>query len=83
GLRPVFYRGALFPAKVFEAVMVPCGRPFAKKGRPMRSALGFSESPFMPLHRLIVLCLSEWISYFFTVVPPRSRRSLPELICGC
>ncbi len=63
--------------------MVPCGQPFAKKGPPMRSVLDFSESPFIPLHRLVVLRLSEWISYILTVVPPRSPRSLPEIICGC
>lgn len=37
----------------------------------------------MPFHRLVSLRLSEWISYFLTVVPPRSRRSFLELLCGC
>ena len=37
----------------------------------------------MPFHRLVALRLSEWISYFLTVVPPRSRRSFLELLCGC
>ena len=37
----------------------------------------------MLFHRLVVLRLSGWISYFLTVVPPRSRRSFVELLCGC
>nr|WP_278667084.1 transposase [Acidithiobacillus ferriphilus] len=37
----------------------------------------------MPFHRLVTLRLSEWISYFLAVVPPRSRRSFLELLCGC
>ena len=37
----------------------------------------------MPFHRLVALRLSEWVSYFLTVVPPRSRRSFLELLCGC
>ncbi len=37
----------------------------------------------MPFHRLVALRLSEWISCFLTVVPPRSRRSFLELLCGC
>ena len=37
----------------------------------------------MRLHRLIILRLSEWISFFLEVVPPRSRRSFVELLCGC
>jgi hypothetical protein len=37
----------------------------------------------MPFHRLVALRLSEWISCFLEVVPPRSRRSFLELLCGC
>ena len=37
----------------------------------------------MPFHRLIALRLSEWISFFLEIVPPRSRRSFLELLCGC
>ncbi|MDD3761600.1 MAG: transposase [Acidithiobacillus sp.] len=37
----------------------------------------------MPFLRLVALRLSEWISYFLTVVPPRSRRTFLELLCGC
>ncbi len=36
----------------------------------------------MLFHRLVSLRLSEWIPYFLTVVPPRSRRSFLELLCG-
>ncbi|WP_157999029.1 SDR family NAD(P)-dependent oxidoreductase [Acidithiobacillus thiooxidans] len=35
---------SIFATKVLDTVIVPCGRPFGKKGRPMRSVLGFSES---------------------------------------
>ena len=37
----------------------------------------------MPFHRLVALRLSEWVSCFLEVVPPRSRRSFLELLCGC
>jgi hypothetical protein len=37
----------------------------------------------MSFYRLVVFHLSEWISHFLAVVPPRSRRSFLELICGC
>lgn len=37
----------------------------------------------MPFHRLIIRRLSEWISCFLEVVPPRSRRTFLELLCGC
>ena len=37
----------------------------------------------MSFQRLVTLRLSEWISYFLAAVPPRSRRSFLELLCGC
>jgi hypothetical protein len=27
--------------------------------------------------------LSEWITFLLLVVPPRSRRTFVELLCGC
>ncbi len=37
----------------------------------------------MSFQRLVTLRLSEWISCFLAAVPPRSRRSFLELLCGC
>ncbi|QFX96469.1 IS701 family transposase [Acidithiobacillus thiooxidans] len=37
----------------------------------------------MSFQRLVTLRLSEWITYFLAAVPPRSRRSFLELLCGC
>ncbi|WP_010637808.1 transposase [Acidithiobacillus thiooxidans] len=37
----------------------------------------------MSFQRLVTFRLSEWISYFLAAVPPRSRRSFLELLCGC
>jgi len=29
------------------------------------------------------LCLSSWITHLLTAVPPRSRATFVELLCGC
>ncbi len=51
----------------------------------MRSVLRFSV--LLPCFFIVSLPsawrLSKWISYFLTVVPPRSRRNFLELLCGC
>jgi hypothetical protein len=37
----------------------------------------------MPYAQTVRLCLSSWITHLLTAVPPRSRATFVELLCGC
>lgn len=48
----------------------------------MRSFLFLIRCP-MPYAQTVRLCLSSWITHLLTAVPPRSRATFVELLCGC
>ncbi|QFX95629.1 flagellar biosynthetic protein FliR [Acidithiobacillus thiooxidans] len=72
---------SIFATKVLDTEIVPCGRPFGKKGRPMRSVLGFSESLPCPFS---VSLPSAFQSGFPTFSPPcrRARGAASSNCCA-
>ena len=48
----------------------------------MRSFLFLIRCP-MTYAQTVRLCLSSWITHLLTAVPPRSRATFVELLCGC